>query len=552
MNRRPVSAWLIALAVFACGAVALTLTHRTAPLPVGKGPAVRAALANPYMRSRLRTGDFDRVVVDRVDGRHDRVSFYLGGRIQAEVEVESAAASSSAIDFRLLPVPYGNVLAYLPEVISGLAAIFVLMTAVAPWRRLRNLDVAAMVSMVAPIWLLQGRYVDLSVLSALPGLGYLLARCAWIGLGEPRRGDPSVPLWSLATAALAPAVRVRLLRMLFLALAVITLMVGVSSTDAVDVIYAVMEGATNLVHGLLPYGHMPADVVHGDTYPILSYALYVPLALVAPVTSRWDSVDFALGLGALVAIATAVVIGGRGLLARRRASVGGDAAELEARLRGAVAWLAFPPLLVTVSTGTTDVVLAAMVIGAIAVWRRPALCSVALSAATWFKLAPAVLLVLVFAPLRGRNRIRPALAAVGVSLPLLVLLVAVAGPGGIAAMVHAVAFQFSRGSEQSLWAVIGLRAGQPAGQAGVLALLVASAVRLRRRPDLAGDRRRMAALSAAVLIGLQLAGNYWAFLYVVWVVPLILISLLAPERAATVAAPAAASTAVAVPDAAPA
>jgi hypothetical protein len=62
----------------------------------------------------------------------------------------------------------------------------------------------------------------------------------------------------------------------------------------------------------------------------------------------------------------------------------------------------------------------------------------------------------------------------------------------------------------------------------------------------------MAALSAAVLIGLQLAGNYWAFLYVVWVVPLILISLLAPERAATVAAPAAASTAVAVPDAAPA
>jgi hypothetical protein len=43
----------------------------------------------------------------------------------------------------------------------------------------------------------------------------------------------------------------------------------------------------------------------------------------------------------------------------------------------------------------------------------------------------------------------------------------------------------------------------------------------------------MAALSAAILIGLQLAADYWAFLYLVWVMPLVCLSLL--ERADQVA-----------------
>ena len=70
----------------------------------------------------------------------------------------------------------------------------------------------------------------------------------------------------------------------------------------VDVIYAVMEGATKLIHGVLPYGHLPPGVIHGDTYPILSYALYTPLALVAPVSSLWDSVDGGLAVAVLAAL----------------------------------------------------------------------------------------------------------------------------------------------------------------------------------------------------------------------------------------------------------
>lgn len=516
-------------------ATALMLTRSTPPLPLAAGPAVRAALHDAILRPHLRPSDYDHVSVDRVDASHDRVSFLLRGKVQAEVEVEVDGSTSSPLNFQELSIPYGNWLAYLPAVLVGLSAVFVLMTAVAPWRRLRNLDVAAVVSMVAPLAALQARYVGASVLVALPGLGYLLARCAWIGLGRGREPAASVGLWSVATAALAPAARVRLLRTLLLALAAIALMVGVSSSDPVDVIYAVMDGATTLVHGVLPYGHLPSDVVHGDTYPILSYVLYVPLALLAPVSSRWDSVDLALAFGALITIATALAIGGRSRLRRGRER---DLAQVEAGLRAAVAWLAFPPLLATVSTGTTDLVLAAMLVGAIAAWQRPALCSAALGAAAWFKLAPAALLVLVFAPLRGRARLAPALALIAVSVPLLALLLALGGSGGVVDMIHAVGFQFSRGSEQSLWAAAGLRSLQPLGQAAVLALLAGAAVALRRDPALAADRRRMAALSAAVLIGLELTGNYWAFLYLVWVVPLVLVSVLSPSPPDALVAPA--------------
>jgi hypothetical protein len=96
-------------------------------------------------------------------------------------------------------------------------------------------------------------------------------------------------------------------------------------------------------------------------------------------------------------------------------------------------------------------------------------------------------------------------------------------------MAHAVAFQFSRGSLQSVWSALGIERLQPLGQACVLGLIAAAVVKLRQQPELARDRARMAALTAAILIGLQLAADYWAFLYLVWFVPLVACSVLARE-----------------------
>jgi hypothetical protein len=292
-----------------------------------------------------------------------------------------------------------------------------------------------------------------------------------------------------------------------------------------------MEGATTLVHGVLPYGHLPPGVIHGDTYPILSYALYTPLALVAPVTSEWNSVDGGLAVAVLAALLAAwaafrTIAGPRAAARARRAP------EVEeAGLRAALAWLAFPSLLITVSTGTTDTVLAAMLAVAVLLWRRPVACTSVLAVAGWFKLAPFALLPVSLAPLRGR-RLAAALAAVAaVSLPMLGLLFALGGLDGPRQMLHAMSYQFSRGSEQSVWSALGIDWMQPLAQASLLGLIAAAVVALQREPQLATDRSRMAALMAAILLGLQLSANYWAFLYLVWVVPLIGASLLA-ERAA--------------------
>jgi hypothetical protein len=391
---------------------------------------------------------------------------------------------------------------------------------------MRNLDVVATLALIAPVVLLQYRYLDASVVAALPTLTYLMVRCAWVGLGKARPPGPSTPLLDGVLGSLDRAVRLRLLRVLLAALVLTFVMVGVSSRDAVDVIYAVMEGATRLIHGVLPYGHMPGDVIHGDTYPLLSYVAYAPLAWLSPVQSVWDSVDLALGVAVLAALLGAFALD---RVAARAVAHGDDAKELG--LRSALLWLAFPPLLITVSTGTTDVVLGLLVLFAIVLWRRPLASVGVLAAAGWFKLVPFALVPLWLARLRGRRLLAAAGILAGSAAAVVGLLVAIGGAGGPAAMLHAVGYQFSRGSPQSVWSVLGLRWLQPLGQASVLALIVAATVHIARDHELAWSRTRIAALAGAVLIGIQLAADYWAFLYVVWTVPLILLSLLAQRDA---------------------
>jgi hypothetical protein len=438
-------------------------------------------------------------------------------------------------------VPYGNPLAYEPAVLLGLSTLFLLAAGVAPLRRRRNLDALALLSFVASVVLLQHRFVDWSVLAALPGLAYLLVRCLRVGLGPSQPAGASTPLYMALTRNWDEGVRVRVLRMGVGALAFVVIAVGISSSGAVDVIYGVMEGATKLIHGVLPYGHLPGDVVHGDTYPLLSYAVYAPLAALAPVTSTWDSVDLALGATALSAVLTAVVLiaattrrpklwlagrAGAHETAAERHHPGSDCAGLLA----ALTWLSFPPLLIAVSTGTTDVVLASILVIALVLWRRPGASSAVLACAGWFKLAPFALLPIWMAPLRGRRLAASVMAVLAVSAVMLAVLVGLGGINGISAMLHAIGFQFQRGSFQSPWEALGLASLQPIGQAAVVAMIAGVAIRLRREPALFVERQRVAALSAAVLLSLQLAADYWSFLYLVWIVPLIGLSLLAtPE-----------------------
>ena len=536
-NRISRSAPLLAgAAVALVAAIGLFATHHD-PRPAVRPPlAIRVAEKAPAARQALSGLHWTSVRTEPLGSTIERVSFYTGARLAADVLVQRVAGAPrgvagaqvvQAIDDHALRVPYGNTIAYQPALLIGLSVLFVLMTGVAPWRRLRNLDVGVAMSLLGSMLLFQYRYIDASIVVAAAGLTYLALRCVLRGLGPATEPLPATPLVTALTPGWDPAVRTRWMRVSLVIVSLIVLMVGAGSPSAVDVLYAAMEGATRLMHGLLPYGHMPPGIVHGDTYPILTYALYAPLAVFAPVNSLWDSVALGLAVAAVAALFAGWAVfrtnAGPGRSADRSRSIGKE----QAGLRAALAWLTFPPLLAVVSTGTTDLVLAAMLAAAVLLWRRPTACAGLLAAAGWFKLAPFVLLPVCLASLRGRRLVAALAAAAGVSAPLVALLLFVGGLHGPLDMAHAVAYQFSRGPDQSIWGALGIEGLQPLGQACVLGLVAAIVVKLRYQPDLALDRPRIAALVAAVLIGMQLAADYWAFLYLVWIVPGLCMSLLA-------------------------
>jgi hypothetical protein len=198
-----------------------------------------------------------------------------------------------------------------------------------------------------------------------------------------------------------------------------------------------------------------------------------------------------------------------------------------AGLRAALAWLACPPLFVAVSSGTSDVLLAALLTGALVLSQRRLASAALIVAAGWFKLVPFALLPVWLARLRGR-RLVAALALLAASAAATwALLVALGGAGAPARMLHAIGYQLDRRTLHSPWTLLGIEWLQPLAQAGVLALVAGATVRARRDAAFAADPLRLAAFAGAVLLGLQLCGNYWTYLYLAWAAPCVVLSLLA-------------------------
>jgi len=534
------SALLVALLVLLATWAVLTAV-RAEPQTLPRGEAIRAVLADPTAGKALSSGErWTHVRVGAVDSRTTRVTFFDGPRLAAQAAVDARGRVERFADVREREIPYGAPLAHEPVVVALGCLAFLLATAVVPLRRVRNLDVLALLALVVPVLLLNERLLTPSLLWAMPPLLWLTGRCAWAALRPDHRGPraeaPARPLLDALTPAWDDAQRVRILRLAVGAAAACTVMITVSAQTTVDVGQALMEGATLLLDGTLPYGNMPGDVFHGDVYPLLSYAVYMPLAAVMPVRDAWDVADGALIVAALAAVA------GASLLARfmrssathadRVDTVALDHAARAAGLRAALAWLALPPLLIGVSTGTNDVLLGVLLLGALVLARRPLASTAALLVAGWFKVVPFALLPIWLARLRGRQLVA-ALALIAATVLLtLVALVALGGSDAPRAMLHAVAYQAERRTLNSPWTLLGLDWLQPLAQAAVLALIAGATVRVRRDRALADDPVRLAALAGAVLLGLQLAGNYWTYLYLAWVVPCVVVGLLADAPAA--------------------
>jgi hypothetical protein len=414
--------------------------------------------------------------------------------------------------------PPGSAVLWAPPVLVLLAVLFVIAAGVRPLRSLRNLDTGVIAAgFTLSALLLDARLVALHVYTGVACLAYLAVRCAQLGFrAAPARAAAVEPLYlRVFHGGDAP----RLLRIATAATLLGGLIVTVTSTGISDVAFAGLAGATKLNHGDLPYGQLTSEVVHGDTYPLLTYVLYMPFAAISPVRDSFDSLDGALWLNALALIAGAAVLY---RVAGRR----------EAGVATTLAWLAFPPVLLAASSGSNDVPAALFMALALALFARPALSAGALALAGLTKVVPGVALVVWLPRLRARA-LASACAAVAVALGLtLAALLVVGDGGGLRDSWDAIRFQFERGSWYSLWQQTGTRPLQPVFQAATVAFAAVAAFEIWRQGAAAIGLRRAAALAGAVVALLQIAANYWTTAYLPWLLPLILVALLPPVAAA--------------------
>jgi hypothetical protein len=499
----------VAVVVFVLVSAAGVVTRHDKPLPVPAAEAIRQSKVALDRLHAIKPGDRPRVLY--IDDTNVKVMWYRGERAVATsgVSAKVGVFHAGAIGIQ---AGWGAMLSHRAIMLGGLAVLFLLATLRLPLRRTRTLDVLAITGLLAPTVLIDhGHFSWAEAIMALLLL-YLGGRGVWLAVrGADPADDDEAPV--LLTALAARARAPRLPGQLTVTMLIATALVIVTSTGIVDVAVANMEGATLLTHGVLPYGHMPGDIVHGDTYGLPIYALYAPFAAIWPMATDWDDAIGALVLNALVMVVCCL---------------GAGAATRGSRWPAMLAFLCFPAVLMSSSSGTNDVLIAAALIWAFAWWTRPAASSALVMFAGAAKLAPLVLMPLWLARLRGAELRRAIAASAAVGFVVLAGLVVLGGLHGPAAMADAISFQFSRKSELSTWTALNLQPLQPFAQGLTLAVALGGAVLVWLDRDVARDPRRVAGLVAAVLAGLQVSANHWAPLYLLWLAPPVIVALLGP------------------------
>ena len=372
-----------------------------------------------------------------------------------------------------------------------------------PWRML-HMDLLVLTGFSVALAFFNDARVGISTPLVVPLLVYLLVRM--LGVGWSRR-DPRErarrPLHLLVPVS-------------WLAIAAVFLVgfrIGLNLTDSnvIDVGYAGVIGAEHVTHGEPIYGDFPSDNEHGDTYGPVTYLAYVPFEALLPWSGKWDDLPAAHGAALVFDFAVVVLLF---LLGRR---IRGPSMGIVL----AYAWLAFPFSLFVANTNANDALPAALVLGALLAWASPWGRGILIALAGLTKFAPLALVPL-FARAKGPGRFAIAFLATAIIVSIPIFL----HGGTLREFWDAtLGYQSDRGSPFSIYGLWGhLDWLHVLAQAGAVALGIAVAV-LPRRRDLVG----VAALSAAVLVAVQLSLSYWFFLYLAWIAPLIFIALLCRE-----------------------
>jgi len=513
----------------------------TSAAEVSEGQVVRVANRDPnVVKERRENGELTHST-SKIEG-HWEVAYFAADEEVALVLVDpkSGEVTESWTGYQVLwkmargySGAFGHEL-NAPYVFLPLCVLFLvgLLDWRRPWR-VATLDLLVLLSFGVSNYFFNRAEIGVSVPLQYPVLLYLLGRALWIGLRG--RGEGIRPVWRASWLLVA-------------ALFLMGFRVGLNMADsgAIDVGYAGVVGADRIAHGEPLYGNFPHDVSQGDTYGPVNYIAYVPFERIWPWTGAWNDLPAAHGAAVAFDLLTFALLIWLGL----RIRPGPSGRKLAATL--AFGWAAYPYTAYALESNSNDTLVGALLVATLLVLSRPIARGVFAALASLTKFAPVLLLPMLATyspaggtaagvPHSGGRRRRPstwgraavtgpAAWAFGVAF-LLTVAVLLAWPA-IDPGLHTfydrtIAYQADRDSPFSLW-------GQVPGLEPLrIAILVAVGVLAIALAFWPKDKKltQVAALGAALLIGLQLTAQHWFYLYIVWFYPLLLVAMTSREEA---------------------
>jgi len=401
-----------------------------------------------------------------------------------------------------------------PYVWLPLCAIFVL--GLLDWRRpfrLAHLDLLVIVAGfgLSHYFFNKGN-IGVSVPLAYPPLIYLLARALWLGFRRVRG------------SGLRPSIPISVLAVLTVALIAGRITLNVIDSNVIDVGYSGVIGADRIGDQKPIYGNFPSDDASGDTYGPVAYYAYVPFEQALPWSGTWDDLPAAHAASIFFDLGT---MGALFLLGRRlrRGRRGTDLGILLC-----FAWAACPYTAFALESNTNDALVSLGLAATLLCLTSPIPRGITLGLTSMTKFAPLALgpLFATYGATAGRSVRRYARVIIPftIAFALTVLVVcfqALQDPGLSTFWHRTIAEQGGRDSPFSIWGQAhSLGWLQTVVKIAVVGLAVLVAFRPRRR-----DHVTVAALGAAVMIGMQLTVDHWFYLYIPWFLPFLLIAMLA-------------------------
>jgi len=478
---------------------------------VGEDGAVRAANRDAKVqKERSENGGLTHSV-SKVEG-HWEVAYFSADEEVALllVDPKSGAVTESWTGYQVLwkmargySGAFGHKL-NAPYVFLPLCALFLvgLLDWRRPWR-VATLDLFVLLGFGVSHYFFNRAEIGVSVPLVYPVLLYLLGRALWIGLRGS--GDGIRPVWRASWLLVA-------------ALFLMGFRVGLNMADSgvIDVGYAGVVGADRITHGEPVYDNFPDDISQGDTYGPVNYLAYVPTEQIWPWSGSWNDLPAAHGAAVAFDVATFLLLIWLGL----RIRPGPAGRKLAATL--AFGWAAYPYTALALESNSNDTLVAALLAAVLLVMARPVARGVLAALATLTKLAPIVLAPMLLTYRQGKGRFALAFLLTGA----LLLAWPAIDPGLHTVYDRTIAYQANRDSPFSIWGqVSGLEPLRIAILASVGALAIALAFWPKRKTLI-----QLAALGAALLIGLQLTTQHWFYLYIVWFYPLLLVAMTSLER----------------------